>query len=136
MAGLFFPETPRRLPADRLWRVLLRTLHLLSMAMLLGGLAYGVPWTRLAPMVLATGVTGWLLFGLDLYKSCEVLFQGSGVAVLLKLGCLGLGELFSGHRFAWYLAAAALAGISSHMSGKLRHFDFRLGRTPDLPKNS
>lgn len=134
MIPFLFPDPPRRLPADRLWRVLVRTAHLLTMALVLGGLAYGIGWERLRPMVWAAGITGWLLFAFDLYKSGETLFQGSGVAVLLKLGCLGLGGLFAGRRFAWYLAAAAIASVGAHMSGRLRHFSFRLGRVLESPR--
>lgn len=128
MRHLFFPDPHRRLPGDRVWRVGLRTVHIIAMGILLGGLAYQVPAAQLIPVTLAAGASGWMLLGLDLWKSGEVLFQGSGVAVLLKLGCLGLGRFFLGQRFQWYLLAAVIASVGAHMSGRWRHFDFRFGR--------
>jgi hypothetical protein len=53
-----------------------------------------------------------------------MLTQGSGVAVLLKLGLLGMGVLQPASRLPWYLAATVVASVGSHMPGTWRHFSF------------
>jgi hypothetical protein len=100
----------------------LRTVHLVSMALLLGGIAWGADPLRLKSSLLATVASGILLLALDLAKGSSSLVQGSGIAVVLKLALLGLGNLMPAHRFAWYLAATAVASAGSHMSSDWRHF--------------
>ena len=102
-----------------------RTVHITAMALVLGGLAMGGGFERLRVSILLTVVSGGFLLVLDLAKGPDFLLQGSGVAVLLKLALLGLGNLFPAARFEWYLAATAVASVGSHMSGAWRHFSFR-----------
>ena len=111
-------------PGSRALQVLLRTAHIVAMAMVLGGLAQGAGFERLRPWILATVLSGVLLLLVDLAKGATRLSQGSGVAVLLKLALLGLGNLYPGGRLGWYLAATAVASVGAHMAGSWRHFSF------------
>ena len=124
LGSLLFPAEPRRVPWGRPLQVGLRTVHIVAMAMVLGGLARGGTRETLLGWIVATILSGVLLLGIDLWKSCAYLGQGAGVAVLLKLGLLGLGNLFPEARFGWYLAATAVASIGSHMISTWRHFSF------------
>jgi hypothetical protein len=105
-------------------QVSLRTIHILAMGMVLGGIAQGGTHDTLLAWITATILSGALLLGVDLYKSCAFLVQGAGAAVLLKLALLGLGNLFPGARLEWYLAGTAVASIGSHMSSTWRHYSF------------
>jgi hypothetical protein len=106
----------------------LRTVHIMAMALVLGGLALGAGFERLRASILATVLSGVLLLALDLAKGSSVLHQGSGVAVLMKLLLLGLGNLFPAARLEWYLAATAVASIGAHMPGSWRHFSLLHGK--------
>jgi len=117
-----------RIPGARAVQVLLRSLHIVAMALVLGGIARGEGFTALRTPILVTIVSGFLLMAVDLARRCLALTQGSGVALLLKLGLLGLGNLFPAARLEWYLAATFLASVGSHMSGDWRHFSFLKGR--------
>jgi len=117
-------------------QVLLRTGHIVAMALVLGGLAQGADFARLRTAILATLVSGLLLLLVDLAKGTTSLTQGSGVAVLLKLALLGLGHVFPAARLEWYLAATAVASIGSHMSGDWRHFSFRTWKVVRRPDRS
>jgi len=110
------------LPWTRPAQVGLRTLHIMAMGLVLGGVALGAGHDRLRTAILATLLSGALLFALDLAKGSTVIYHGSGVAVLLKLALLGLGNLVPQSRLEWYLAATAVASIGSHMPGSWRHF--------------
>ena len=113
-----------RMPWARPFQVALRTAHIVAMALVLGGLAQGAGAARLEGAILATVASGLLLMLLDLATGSSALTQGSGVAVLLKLALLGLGNLMPQARLPWYLAATAVASIGSHMPARWRHFSF------------
>ena len=112
------------MPWARPFQVALRTAHIMAMALVLGGIALGAGADRLEGAILATVLSGVALFLLDLAKGSAALTQGSGVAVLLKLALLGLGNLQPRFRLAWYLAATAVASVGSHMPASWRHFSF------------
>jgi hypothetical protein len=124
LRALLFPAEPRKLTWGRPVQVGLRTVHIVAMGMVLGGIARGGTYETLLPWILATVLSGVLLLGVDLCKSGLFLAQGAGFAVLLKLGLLGLGNLFPAARLEWYLAATAVASIGSHMTSAWRHFTF------------
>jgi hypothetical protein len=131
LCAALFPLEPRKLPWGRPVQVVFRTVHIIAMAMVLGGLARGGTYDTLLPWILATLLSGALLLGIDVWKSGRFLVQGAGVAVLLKLALLGLGNLFPGSRLEWYLAATAVASIGSHMVSSWRHFSVLEWRVVD-----
>ena len=103
------------------------------MALVVGGLPFSADFQALRGPVLITLASGVLLFAVDLAKDAAMLSQGSGVAVLLKLGLLGLGMLQPAARLPWYLAATLVASIGSHMSGSWRHFSFLTWKVVRMP---
>ena len=117
-------ETPS---GTRIAQVALRSVHIAAMGLVLGGIAMGGGWERLRLAILATVVSGLALGALEFRKGPGFLLQGSGLALLLKLGLLGLGQAFPGARLPWYLAATVVASIGSHMPGAWRHFPLRPG---------
>lgn len=113
-----------RLPWARPFQVAFRTLHIMAMGLVLGGVALGAGHDRLKAAIAVTVLSGALLFALDLAKGTTVIYHASGAAVILKLALLGLGNLVPQARLGWYLAATAVASIGSHMPGNWRHFSF------------
>lgn len=126
---LLFPWPPRRLPWARPVQVVLRTVHVAAMALLLGGLAFDVPDARLHAAGAVTVASGVGMLAVELAKTGVFLYTGAGVASILKLALLALGLAFPVARFELYLAATLLASVGSHMSGRLRHYSLRDGRT-------
>ena len=122
------PETRRRVPGARAVQVVLRSIHIMAMALVLGGLARGGTYEILRTSIFITVLSGILLLAVELARGCMVITQGSGVTALLKLTLLGLGHLFPTLRLQFYLAATFVASIGSHMSGEWRHFSFRRWR--------
>jgi hypothetical protein len=94
------------------------------MALVLGGVAWQVPARDMTTPIALTVLSGVALLAIDLGKSFVFLYQGSGVAVLLKLALLGAGELFPAARLEWYLGATVVASVGSHMSRAWRHYSF------------
>ena len=118
----FFPWPPRRLKWARPCQVALRTLHVAAMAVVLGGLAFGVDDAKLRSAGLVTVASGVLLLAIELARSGVYLYTGAGVATLLKLALIGLGQLFPVARFELYLAATLVASVGSHMASPWRHW--------------
>ena len=116
------PTFHRRLPGVRALQVLLRSLHIVAMALVLGGLAQGGTHETLWTPIVITLVSGVFLLVLDLSQGSLVISQGSGFAALLKLALLGLGNAFPAARLPFYLAATLVASIGSHMAANWRHF--------------
>jgi hypothetical protein len=115
---------PRTFRGARAWQVGARTVHIAAMALVLGGVAWRVPPRDLVAPIALTVLSGVALLAIDLWKSLAFLHQGSGVAAVLKLALLGIGELFPAARFEWYLAATVIASIGSHMPRAWRHYSF------------
>ena len=111
------PRPPRALPWARPVQLILRSFHIAAMALVVGGIPFGGDFQTLRGPILVTLASGALLLGLDLAKNPASLTQGSGVAVLVKLGLLGMGFLQPAARLPWYLAATLVASIGSHMPG-------------------
>ena len=123
--GRLFPRPPRRFPGARAWQVGARTAHLLAMALVVGGVAYGASARELAAPVALTVASGLALLGIDLYKSGRILVEGAGLATLLKLALLGVGLLLPSIRLEAHLAAVAVAAVGSHMPKTWRHWSPR-----------
>lgn len=105
----------------RLLQVAFRTVHILAMALVLGALPFGPGWAQLKAPILLAVASGLALFALDVARDPRILLQGCGLLVLLKLALLGCGHLWPEQRLAWYLAAAVVASIGSHMPHRWRH---------------
>jgi uncharacterized membrane protein YqaE (UPF0057 family) len=94
------------------------------MAFVLGGVAWHAPEDELFAPFVVTVVSGVLLLAIDLAKSCVFLYQGAGVAAIVKLALVGLGYHLPALRFAFYLAATVVGSVGSHMTGSWRHWSF------------
>ena len=123
-----FPRAPRSFRGLRAWQVGLRTMHIVAMGLVLGGVAFAAPQQALVLPVALTVASGLLLAALDLWKSGAYLYQGNGLALLLKLALLGLGQWFPAARLEWYLAATAVASIGAHMPKTWRHWSLLADR--------
>jgi hypothetical protein len=116
---------PRAKPGyQRAIEVGLRSVHIASMGLVLGGIALGGTHETLLASIVATVVSGLLLLAASLRWGCLTLGQGAGWALLLKLALLGLGNVFTGARLAFYLAATLVSSVGSHMPSAWRHHTF------------
>lgn len=118
---------------SRFFSVLLRSVHIVAMALVLGGLAQGGTHDTLRLYIFLTVLSGVLLLALDLARGCLVISQGSGLALIVKLLLLGLGNLFPGTRLPFYLAATFTSSLGSHMAREWRHYSFRTWRVENKP---
>jgi hypothetical protein len=124
LRALLFPQPPRKFRGVRAWQIGARTVHIAAMALVVGGVAGGLPGRELAAPIALTVASGLMLLGIDLWGTCATLVEGRGIALLAKLALLGAGLLVAPVRLEAHLAAIAVASIGSHMPRTWRHWSF------------
>jgi hypothetical protein len=118
----FFPKEERSLPAERALRTTLRTVHLASVSVLVGGHFFDLPLERLyGPLVWTVG-SGLLFVLLEVYGTLGWLFQVRGLVTLAKIFLLLLIPLFWEQRIWILMTVLAIGSISSHMPGRFRYY--------------
>jgi hypothetical protein len=134
---ILFPETPRSIPHERGVNIALRTAHLMTAGILLGGHAFDAPAHRLILLLYLTIASGAGLILLELYASCRWIYLGKGVMVLLKMALVVAAGVWWEQRVVFLLLVVLVASIGSHMPSRFRHYSFLHGRTlVDPPKVS
>jgi hypothetical protein len=129
LRSLLLPEPRRRFPHGRAWNVAARTVHLAATGMLLGGHFFGAPADALLPWLWGAIASGAVIFGLELYTSCDWLTQIGGLVVVVKVAVLCVIPFAWSARVPLLLAVVALAGVGSHMPGKYRHYSLLYRRS-------
>lgn len=99
----------------------MRAIHILTAAILTGGCVFDAALESLRPWIVATAVTGGVLFLADLYASFVVLFEVRGIVVLAKIAALALLVPLWDQRVVLVGGAVLIGVISSHMPGAARH---------------
>jgi hypothetical protein len=128
LKSLLFPSPLRSFPGQRWVRISIRSVHLLSMGLLLGGYAFGTPMEQLTGALWWTLGTGLVFVAVELYASCIFLMQLKGIAVIAKALLLWGAVAAPDAALACLAAAVIIGGISSHMPGKYRYFSPLHGR--------
>jgi hypothetical protein len=122
-AGLPVVAPKRAKPGyQRAIEVGVRSVHLVSMGLVLGGIGMGGTHDTLLGPIIATVVSGLVLLATSVFWGCLTMTQGAGWALLLKLALLGLGNVFPGARLFWYAAATIVSSVGSHMPSAWRHY--------------
>ena len=134
MASWLLPDPPRTIPAHRFLGIALRTAHLATFGVLIGGHVFDVHHDRLFPFLLATIASGAGLMALELCSTCAWLLEAKGLAVLLKLGLLLLVPVFWQQRVPILILVVVVASVGAHMPARYRHVSL-LPRRPLEPRH-
>jgi len=135
LADILFPATIRRVPGERGINIALRTAHLMTSGILLGGHAFDVPAHRLILFLYLTIASGAGLILLELYSSCRWIYLGKGVTVILKLSLVIAAGVWWEHRVVLLLLVVLIGSVGSHMPARFRYYSLIHGRTIlDPPK--
>jgi len=129
---------PKELLADRVrrWlRTTLRTAHIATFGVLLGGVVLEVPYARYELWLYAAAVSGALLTATFLVEARPYWSEVRGVALLIKLAGLVLAATaLSRFSAIILLAVVALSAVVSHMPGRWRHRNvFSASKDRDAP---
>jgi len=122
--------------AKRWIKISLRTLHLLGVLGVGGGLLFGVEkalWLNYWWLALASGV---LMMLMDAVANPVWIVQVRGLVIILKLVLL----VFLGRNPDWdkllLVAIVIMSAVISHAPGKLRYYSFYHRKIIDSDKNS
>jgi len=126
-----FPNIPRRLPYTRELNVALRTAHLITFGVLLGGHVFDIAGDRLILYLYLTIASGAGLIALELYRSGHWIYQGMGVLTEIKLGLLAAAGAWWEMRVPLLILVVILGSVGSHMPARYRHYSLLHGRVLD-----
>jgi len=119
---LFFPQALRNFPLRRSVLNLLRTLHILSFSILVGGIYFQQNPASLQLWVFATIISGAALFAVDLYGSFYALFEIRGASIVLKILLLLMIPSLDYHQQVSLLfVIIVISSIVSHSTRRFRH---------------
>ncbi len=121
LVHVLFPVSPRVFPFRRGIRIALRTAHIFTSGVLLGGYIFHEPASVLEPWLWWSVITGLLLFALDLFATLVLMFELHAVAVLAKIILLAIVPVAWDHRVPLLVIILVIGGISSHMPARFRH---------------
>ena len=126
--GLLFPEPERRVPGERHLRTVLRTVHIASMAVLLGGHIFDVPKHDLLAPLIWTVASGGLIVLLEVYGTLNWLFEVRGLATVAKVGLVCAVPFLWEQRVWLLMGALAIGSLSSHTTAGIRYYSILTGR--------
>jgi L-asparagine transporter-like permease len=120
--GILFPREYRNIPARRWWLNGLRAVHLLCLCVVFGALYFDQSQQQFESWLIGLVLSGIGLFLLDLYRSCMVLFEARGIAVIVKLLCLLWLLMIAPEQRIWLLTAVVVfSAFVTHSPRSLRH---------------
>jgi hypothetical protein len=102
----------------------LRTAHIGSMGVLLGGHAFDVTPERLIVVLWLTIATGVALIALESGLRLLWFHQGRGLITMAKLAFICTVPLLWDFRLVILLVVVVIASVGSHMPGRLRYYSF------------
>lgn len=99
--------------------VILRGLHLVAV-ILLGAALLGAPLDA-SHAAIGVAVTGFAMFGLDIWRKPQHLREASGIALMLKLVLVGWMAMDAAARPVLFWLIVAGSAISAHAPARFRH---------------
>jgi hypothetical protein len=133
LSEILFPEPPRRIPHERGINIALRTAHLMTSGVLLGGHVFDVPADRLILLLYLTIASGVGLVLLELYTSCRWIYLGKGAMIILKLGLLIAAGVWWDQRVVFLLLVVLIGSVGSHMPARFRYYSLVHGQVISDP---
>jgi hypothetical protein len=110
----------------RALNIALRTAHLGAMAVLSGGVAFGVPAASLQTATLLTVASGAALLLSEMRRGGGWLTEGRGILAIAHVGAAG-ALLAAGQDRAGAATALVIGAVGSHLPKSLRRWSLRGG---------
>jgi hypothetical protein len=108
--------------STRAWNIAIRTAHVATMGILLGGHAFDVPKADLETSHWWCIGTGVALAALEAGPRLIWFHQGRGLIVLAKTALIGAVPFFWDYRLPILLLVVVIASVGSHMPARFRYY--------------
>src|SRR5574341_2074397 len=131
--SILFPTPPRRIPYERGINIALRTAHLMTSGILLGGHVFDMSADRLILWLYLTIASGVGLVLLELYTSCRWIYLGKGAMIVLKIGLLIAAAVWWDQRVVFLLLVVLIGSVGSHMPARFRYYSLIHGQVISDP---
>lgn len=115
------------LTSPRAWNIGLRTAHIATMGLLVGGHAYDVDPQRLHSALWACLVTGLALSVSEAGFGTLWFHQIRGIMTMTKLLLVAIVPIFWDHRLALLMLVVVIASVGSHMPARFRYYSVLKG---------
>lgn len=115
------------IPYARAWSIAFRTVHIVAISILVGGHAFGAPADQLRPLLYGAIVSGVGMATIETYPSLQILHQGWGLLLFLKLALLCVVLIAWSYRLPILIAVMIIGSVGSHMPRKFRHYSLLYG---------
>lgn len=125
---LFFPDQSRGFYGKRWLEIILRTIHLMGLLGISGGIIFNAEESLWQPYFLITMLSGLAMVLLSLWSHGKWILQNRGLAIIVKLIMLALLPVFPDYGLYFLLSIVVISGISSHSPAKFRYYSPILGR--------
>ena len=112
---------------SRGWNIAIRTAHIATMGILLGGHAFDVPKAELVVSFWCCMGTGIVLLALEAGPRLLWFHQGRGLMTMTKLALIGSVPFFWDYRLPILLVVVAIGSVGSHMPARFRYYSILHG---------
>lgn len=119
---LLFPETSRTFFAKRWLDISLRTLHLIGIMGIAGGVLFAAPEGLWLPYAKLTILSGVAMVVLSVWSNGIWLIQLRGLMIIVKLMLLTFVSLDQNNSLVILIIIVIISGIISHAPAKIRYY--------------
>jgi len=125
---LIFPEQSRGFIGKRWLDIILRTIHLLGLLGIAGGVLFAADKSLWFPYFLSTILSGLAMISLSIWSNGKWLLQNRGLAIMVKFLLLFLLPFLPNYEFHILVLIVIISGISSHAPARFRYYSPILGK--------
>ena len=125
---LIFPEQSRGFIGKRWLDIILRTIHLLGLLGIAGGVLFAADKSLWFPYFLSTVLSGLAMISLSIWPNGKWLLQNRGLAIMVKFLLLFLLPFLPNYELHILVLIVIISGISSHAPARFRYYSPILGK--------
>ena len=125
---ILFPEHSRSFYGKRWFDISLRTIHLIGLLGVSGGVLFNAEQSLWYPYFLTTILSGVAMVLLSLWSNANWILQNRGLIIIAKVVILLLLPVLPGYEQYLLMIIVIMSGFSSHAPARFRYYSPIFGR--------